>query len=261
MFQGLRDHTLRQLRELPGNDMEGVFVSEGDVVVERALRAGYRLHSILIDRKRNRPIPQPITESGVPIYACGPEVLQRITGYHLHRGLLACFHRRPLAELSDVLSGATTLLVLEAINNPTNMGVILRCGAGLGLDAFVMDPTCSDPLYRRSGRVSMGEAYALPYARLDGFPTGLETVHQAGFHTVALTPAPDAGDIGDLSFAPDQKVALVLGSEGPGLTQATMDACDQRVQIPMSGSVDSLNVGSASAVAFYALQQARRMQT
>ncbi|MGF1596738.1 MAG: TrmH family RNA methyltransferase [Acidimicrobiales bacterium] len=256
VFQGLRDHVLRQRREIPGGDMDGVFVAEGDVVVERALRAGYRLQAVLIDGKRTKPLPE-VIDDAVPVYAAGPLVLQRITGYHLHRGMLACFHRRPLPPLAEVLAGVTTAVAIEGVNNPTNIGVILRCAVALGVEAVLLDPTCSDPLYRRSGRVSMGEAYALPYARLARFPTGLAPLQAAGFRLAALTPAPDAVDIGDLRIGVDEPVVLVLGSEGPGLTEATMAAADLRLRIPMSGSVDSINVGSAAAVAFYALRLAR----
>ena len=259
IFQGLRDHILRQRRELPDGDMAGVFISEGDVVVERALAAGYELVSILVDAKRTRPLPDAVGDS-VPIYAAGPDVLIRITGYHLHRGALACFKRRPVPTAVEVLAthDPRTVCVLENINNPTNMGVILRCAAGLGIDAFFCDPTCSDPLYRRSGRVSMGEAYALPYARLDTFPGGLDVLRDHGFRLLALTPAADAVALDELRFEADERVAVLLGAEGPGLTEAVIGAVDQRVRIPMSGTVDSINVGSAAAVAFYGINQARR---
>ena len=256
VFQGLRDHVLRRRREQPDGDMAGFFVAEGDVVVERGLRAGYRLQSMLVDAKRTKPLPE-VIDPAIPLYAAGPEVLQRITGYHLHRGVLACFVRRELPTFDEAVAGSTTVAVMEAINNPTNLGVILRCAVGLGVDSFYLDPTSCDPLYRRCGRVSMGEAFATPYARLDPFPSGLAPLRSAGFELVALTPAPDAEPIDRLRYGPDDRVALVLGSEGPGLTAATMNACDRRVKIPMSGPVDSINVGSAAAVAFYAIGQAR----
>lgn len=239
--------------------MAGVFISEGDIVVGRALSAGYELVCILVDAKRTKPLPGVVPPS-VPIYAAGPEVLIRITGYHLHRGALACFKRRAVPTAAQVLAerDPRTVVVLENIGNPTNMGVILRCAAGLGADAFFCDPTCSDPLYRRSGRVSMGEAYALPYARLDAFPDGLGVLESHGFTLLALTPGADAVDLGDLRFEPDERVAILLGAEGPGLSAGALETVDQRVRIPMSGTVDSINVGSASAVAFYGLQQARR---
>ncbi len=257
VFQGLRDHTLRQERERPGGEYASWFIAEGDLVVERALLAGFELESILIDGKRTRPFGDLIADD-VPVYACAPTVLQHITGYHLHRGCVACFRRRPVPEVAEILPDARNLLVCEGIMNPTNMGVILRCAAGLGIEAFFLDPTCCDPLYRRSGRVSMGEAYALPYARLEAFPGGLDVLLDAGVRLLALTPGADALDIADLEVGPDERVALLLGSEGPGLTSGTLEAVHQRVRIPMTGRVDSINVGSASAVAFYALGQARR---
>ena len=240
--------------------MDGVFVAEGDLVVERAMRSGYELHSILVDGRRSKALPDVIGEE-VPIYAAGPAVLQRITGYHLHRGMLACFHRRAVPSPTDALAGADTVVVLEGINNPTNLGVILRCAAGLDVDAFLLDPTCCDPLYRRSGRVSMGEAYALPYARVDAFPAGLDPLREGGYTIVALTPAPDADDIGQLSLGTDEPVAVLLGAEGPGLTPAALTSADLRVRIPMSGTVDSINVGSAAAVAFHAIRAARGRDT
>lgn len=257
VFQGLRDHTLRQARERPDGDMAGVFIAEGDVVVERALRAGYRLEAMLVDAKRTKPLPAAIPDD-VPLYACGPEVLTRITGYHLHRGVLACFRRRTVPNFDEAVEGTKTVVVLENINNPTNLGVILRCAAALGVEAFFIDPTCSDPLYRRSGRVSMGEAYSSPYSRLDRFPDGLEPLRAAGFKLLALTPAPDAVALDDLELNPDDRVAIMLGAEGPGLTDDALAAADLRVRIPMSGMVDSINVGSAAAVAFYGIGLARR---
>lgn len=237
--------------------MAGFFIAEGDIVVERALRAGYQLESMLVDGKRTKPFPGTIPDD-VPLYACAPAVLQRITGYHLHRGVLACFRRRDLLSFDDAIAGATTVVVLENINNPTNLGVILRCAAGLDVDAFLLDPTCCDPLYRRSGRVSMGEAYSTPYARLGLFPEGLDPIRAAGFRLVALTPTEDATSLDDLSIKPDERIALMLGSEGPGLSDEALDAADIRVRIPMSGRVDSINVGSAAAVAFYGLRLARQ---
>ncbi|MDH3302945.1 MAG: RNA methyltransferase [Acidimicrobiia bacterium] len=257
VFQGLRDHTLRQVRERPDGDMAGVFIAEGDVVVERALRAGYRLESMLVDAKRTKPFPAAIPPD-VPVYACGPEVLVRITGYHLHRGALACFRRRPLLDFETAVEGARTVAVMENTNNPTNLGVVLRCAAALGIEAFFIDPTCSDPLYRRCGRVSMGEAYLLPYTRLDHFPEGLAPLRQAGFQLIALTPTPDAVPLDDVKLDPDDRVALMLGAEGPGLTDGTLGAADLHVRIPMAGLVDSINVGSAAAVAFYGIGLARK---
>ncbi len=259
VFQGLRDHVLRQKRELPNGDMAGVFICEGDIVVERALAAGYRLESMLADARRTKPLPVSVPDE-VPLFAAGPKVLQRVTGYHQHRGVLACFRRRDVPSVDEVvatLSEAATVLVVEGVNNPTNMGVILRCAAALGVEAFFLDQRCCDPLYRRSARVSMGEAFALPYARFGQWPEGLSGLHSAGFETWALTPDSAAEDIGRLSIDPTARVALLLGAEGPGLSDDALSAVTRKVRIPMSGTVDSINVGSAGAVAFYAVQQAR----
>ncbi len=236
--------------------MAGVFVAEGDLVVERALLAGYELQSILIDAKRNKPLPSVVGDE-IPVYAAGPEVLQRITGYHLHRGMLACFVRRELLDFEQAVVGSRTVAVIEGVNNPTNLGVILRCAVGLGIDSYYLDPTCCDPLYRRCARVAMGESFKTPYARLDPFPDGLDPLRRAGFELLALTPSDDAEPINQLDYTAEDRVAILLGAEGPGLTDETMAACDRRVKIPMSGGTDSINVGSAAAVAFYALAQAR----
>lgn len=243
--------------------MASYFIAEGDIVIERAIRSGYTLASILIDGKRNKPLPDAVTDD-LPVFACAPNVLQRVTGYHLHRGALACFHRRPVPTPEQVIervqaSPPATVLVCEGINNPTNMGVILRCAVALGVTGFFLDPTCCDPLYRRSGRVSMGEAFALPYARLGQFPEGLDLLVERGFRLLALTPDTEATDIGDIRLERDEPVALIVGAEGPGLTTGTLERVEERVRIPMSGEVDSINVGTAAAIAFWAVQQARRL--
>lgn len=226
-------------------------------MVERVLRAGYRLESLLIDGKRTKPLPAVVDEA-VPLYACASQVLQRITGYHLHRGVLACFRRRELLDFATAVEDARTVAIIEGVNNPTNLGVILRCAVALGVDAYLLDPTCCDPLYRRCGRVSMGEAFGTPYTRLDSFPKGLDPVKAAGFEVLALTPAPDAVPLPEVRLGPDDRVALMLGAERPGLTEAAMAASHRRVQIPIAGVAHSINVGSAAAVGFYAVAEARR---
>jgi len=256
-YLGLRDHQLRMRRERPGGDRSHLFVAEGDLVVDRAVRAGHRLKSLLVDGARTQPLPTSVPDD-VPVYAAGPQVLQRITGYHLHRGVLAVFHRGPELAAGEVLDAATSAVVLENVVNPTNLGVIVRSAAGLGIDAVLVDPTSADPLYRRASRVAMGEVFAIPWARLPAFPAGLDLVRAAGFTLLALTPAPDAVPVDELVLPPGCRPALLLGSEGPGLPDATMGAADLRVRIPMSRGVDSLNVGAAAAVAMWAVVHARR---
>lgn len=255
-YTGLRDHDLRLQREAPGGALDGVFLAEGDIVVERALQAGFAIRSALIDATRTKPIPT-LVPAETPVFTAGPAVVQRITGMAMHRGMMAVFARRAPALPDAVLSTATRVVVLERVVNPTNLGIIARSARGLGADALLLDPTSVDPLYRRASRVAMGEIFGLPYARLDPFPDGLDVLHAHGFSLVALTPAPDATAIDELAFAPDEKVALVLGSEGPGLTDATMDRIGQRVRIPLHGGVDSLNVAAAAAIACYMLGRGR----
>ncbi|MEZ5140714.1 MAG: RNA methyltransferase [Acidimicrobiales bacterium] len=255
-FLGLRDHELRRRREGPGGDLAGIFIAEGDLVLERALRAGYRVRSILVDATRRQPLP-PAVPDDVPVFAAGPEVVLRITGMAMHRGLIASLDRGPERSVADVLHGAARVVVLEDVNNPTNLGVIARSAMGLGADALLLDPSCCDPLYRRASRVSMGEVFALPWARTERLPAGLEPLRDRGFSLLALTPDPTADRIDDLVLDPEERVALVLGAEGPGLTDATLGHVDRRVRIPLHGGVDSLNVGAAAAIACYVLGRGR----
>lgn len=251
---GLRDHDLRRRREAAGGDMEGVFVAEGELVAGRALAAGYRATAVLVDAARDDPIPRRLAV-GVPVFRAGPTVVSAVTGYQTHRGALVAFARRPLPDAAEVLAAARRVIVAEGVVNPTNMGVILRSAAALGVDALLLDPSSCDPLYRRANRASMGLGFAVPHARLARLPEGLAPVRAAGFTVVALTPAPDAVDLHAWAdaLAPDARVAMVLGSEGPGLTGATEAAADVRARIPLAVGVDSLNVGVAAGIACYVL--------
>ncbi|HET8930249.1 MAG TPA: RNA methyltransferase [Acidimicrobiales bacterium] len=255
-FTGMRDHDLRLRRESPGGDLDGIFLAEGDIVVERALSAGYRIRAALIDATRTKPLPAAIP-SEIAVFTAGPEVVRRITGMAVHRGMMAVFERRPVPSPETVLAGASRVVVLERVVNPTNLGIIARSARGLGADALLLDPAGVDPLYRRASRVSMGEVFGLPYARLPRFPEGLGVVVEHGFTLVALTPELSATSIDDVAFAPDDKVALVLGSEGPGLAAATMERIGLRVRIPLHGGVDSLNVAAAAAIACHMLGRGR----
>ena len=254
-FIGLRDADLRRRRESPGGDLEGIFIAEGDIVVARALRAGYQMRSVLVDASRTQPLPELLPD--VPVYAAGPDLVLKITGMGVHRGCIASFDRRPVPTPAEVLLGAIRVVVLENLTNPTNLGVIARSAVALGADALILDPSCCDPLYRRASRVAMGEVFGLPYAYTGRFPGGLDVVTDAGFALLALTPDPSAESIDDVTFRPDEKVALVLGAEGPGLTEATMERVGRRVRIPIHGGVDSLNVAAAAAIACYTLGRGR----
>jgi tRNA G18 (ribose-2'-O)-methylase SpoU len=250
-FVGLRDRELA--RRVPAGE-QGVFIAEGDIVAERALRAGYRPRAFLVDATRPAGLP-PGMPADVPVYAAAPPVLERITGLGVHRGLLGCFERRPARPAAEVVAHARRVVVLERVSNPTNLGVVLRSAAGLGIDAALLDPTCSDPLYRRTSRVAMGESYAYPWAWIPRLPGGLDLLRGEGFGVVALTPDPGAVPIDRLGLAPTERVALLFGAEGPGLSPETLAAADVRAGIPMRGGVDSLNVGVAAGIAFWVLGQ------
>jgi tRNA G18 (ribose-2'-O)-methylase SpoU len=181
-------------------------------------------------------------------------VLEHLTGFNLHRGALASMHRPPLAPVEQIVAGATRIVVLEDIVDHTNVGAIFRSVAGLGADAVLVTPRCADPLYRRSVRVSMGTVLQVPWTRLPEWPLGAEVLHGLGFHLAALALSDDAVTLDQFALDPPDKVALVLGTEGDGLSAAALRNADTVVTIPMLHGVDSLNVASASAVALWALR-------
>jgi tRNA G18 (ribose-2'-O)-methylase SpoU len=246
-YRALTDVDLRTKWEPPN----GLFIAEGELVIRRALRAGYELRSVLVDAKR---IDQ-FDDINGNIYAAPQAVLESITGFHVHRGVLASFHRRPLPSLPELLANARRLVVLEGLNTHTNLGALFRSAAALGIDAVVLSPNCADPLYRRSVRVSMGEVFAIPYAKAEAWPGALKEVSAAGFRLLALTPADDAVPIQHIAADDRARPALMLGAEGPGLTREALAASDLRVSIPMQNGVDSLNVATAAAIAFYELSR------
>ncbi|GAA1860149.1 RNA methyltransferase [Asanoa iriomotensis] len=246
-YRALTDVELRTRWEPP----HGLFIAEGELVLRRALRAGYRPRSFLVDEKRVDQIGD-LTETA-PVYAAGQSVLEQATGFHVHRGVLASFHRRPLPDVDTLLAGARRLAILEDVNNHTNVGAIFRGAAALGVDAVLLSPTCADPLYRRSVRVSMGEVFAVPYATVAPWPDALARVRRAGFTVIAMTPGVDAVPLQRLTKEQRHRAALLLGAEGPGITPGAIRASDVRVAIPMRNGVDSLNVAAAAAVAFWEL--------
>jgi tRNA G18 (ribose-2'-O)-methylase SpoU len=246
-YRALTDVELRTAFEPP----HGLFIAEGELVLRRAARAGYQLRSLLVDIKRVDMVGD--VAPGVPIYAATPSVLEAVTGFHVHRGILGSVHRPPLPSAEELLATAQRIVVLEDVNTHTNVGAIFRCAAALGMDAVLLSPSCADPLYRRSVRVSMGEVFAVPYGRLEPWPAALEQVRAAGFTVLALTPDPDAVSLRELPPKDTERPALLLGAEGSGLSGKALTAADVRVRIPMHHGVDSLNVAASAAVACYAL--------
>ena len=252
VFLGLRDQRRRQILERPGGPLADTFMAEGDVVIERGLQHGNELRSVLIDGKRSKPLPE--LPASVPVLAASDEVLTEITGRPELRDPLACFVRPALASPSTLLEASTRIAVLVGLNNPNNLGVVMRNAAGLGIDAVLLDPTCGDPLYRRAIRASMGQVFAVPHARMSEMPGALDVLHESGFATIALTPRGEV-DIGDVEMP--QRAAILLGAEGPGLPDHTLSAVTYRARIAMSNDVDSLNVANAAAIAFHQLRPAR----
>lgn len=242
-YVGLTDVTRRLKHEPEG----GFFIAEGQLVMRRALEAGCRPRSFLMAPSRAEDLLPELRDVDCPTYVASMQVLHDVTGFHVHRGALASFDRPTPRLAADVLADATRVLVLENVNSPTNLGAVFRSAAGLGMDAVLLSPTCCDPLYRRAVRVSMGEVFALPYAYLPAFPDGIADVRTAGFRVLAMSPGAEL-DLADIHLAPDAKVALLFGAEGPGLTAGAMAASDDRVAISMAGGVDSLNIAAAAAV-------------
>jgi tRNA G18 (ribose-2'-O)-methylase SpoU len=251
-YVGLTDMELRKRSE----PARGLFIAEGDKVIRRALDSGHPMRSILLSDKW-LPLMTPVIEqAGATAYVAEPAVLEQVTGFHVHRGALAAMGRRPLPDPAAVLAGARRIVVLEGVNNHTNIGAIFRGAAALGMDAVLLAPDCADPLYRRSVRVSMGTVFAVPWTKLEPWPEALGLLEQHGYRRIALTPAPDAVDLRALRLPAQEKAALFLGSEGDGLSSRAFAACDLKVRIPMAAGVDSLNVAAAAAVACYALAAA-----
>jgi tRNA G18 (ribose-2'-O)-methylase SpoU len=249
-YRSLTDVSLRMSFEPP----HGLFIAEGALVIDRALDAGFVLRSALMTPEWLDRSTASLARSDAPVYVASDTVLRALTGFHVHRGALASVHRRALPTFDDVIAGARRIAVVEDMVNHTNLGAIFRTAAALGIDAVVISPQAADPLYRRSVRVSMGAVFTVPYARAASWPTAIGDLSEAGFRTLALTPAPDAASLGDLVVASDDRLAIVVGTEGDGLTRGAIEACDVAVQIPMNAGIDSLNVATAAGIAFWELR-------
>lgn len=238
----------------------GLFIAESPKVIERALNAGYEPVSMLLERKHIEGEASEIVRrcGDIPVFTADFEVLARLTGYQLTRGVLCAMQRKELPDAETICRDAGRIAILENVVNPTNVGAIFRSAAALGIDAVLLTPACSDPLYRRAARVSMGTVFQIPWTYLDGedaaWPKqGIEWLQRMGFKTVAMALSDNALSIADPRLANAEKLAVILGTEGEGLLEETIGACDYTVCIPMSHGVDSLNVAAASAVAFWQL--------
>ncbi|MDQ2781388.1 RNA methyltransferase [Lapillicoccus sp.] len=252
-YLGLTDVALRRRSE-PAN---GLYVAESEKVIRRALAAGHRPRSLLMGRRWLTDLSDVVAgaeAAGIPVLVGEPDVLESLTGFHLHRGALASMARPALPSLDDVLANARRLLVLEDIVDHTNVGAAFRSAAALGTDAVLVTPRCADPFYRRSIRVSMGAVFQVPWTRVDPWPAGVERLRAAGFTVAALALGDAAVDLADLAADPPERLALVLGTEGDGLGRRTLAAVDLAVRIPMAAGIDSLNVAAAAAVAMWALR-------
>ncbi|MFF7475519.1 TrmH family RNA methyltransferase [Streptomyces sp. NPDC008092] len=276
-YTGLTDVELRRKRE----PAEGLFIAEGEKVIRRAKDAGYEMRSMLLSAKWVDVMRDVIDELPAPVYAVSPELAEKVTGYHVHRGALASMQRKPLPTATELLStprpaGATEpvgdqadvgavlppglqeraghrrIAIFEDIVDHANLGAAFRNAAALGVDAVFLTPRCADPLYRRAVKVSMGAVLAVPYARFESWPRDADVIRKHGFVLAALCLSARSITLDELAARRYEKLALMLGTEGEGLSAGALRAADEHVRIPMDAGVDSLNVAAASAVAFYA---------
>jgi tRNA G18 (ribose-2'-O)-methylase SpoU len=234
----------------------GFFIAESPLVVRALMRSGRAVRSVLVTPAQHEALadvldpdlsdPALSGHRDLPVYVAADDVLRDVVGFDLHRGAVASGERWPLPSVASLVDGARRLAVLEKLNDHENLGVVFRNAAAFGIDGVLLDAECADPLYRRCVRVSIGHVLTVPWTRL----SSLEDLRSHGFTLLALTPAPDAVPIGEITW-PD-RCALLLGAEGPGLSRSWLDTADMRVRIPMRASVDSLNVAAAAAIAFYA---------
>ena len=248
-----------QLRACPQG---GLFIAEGVTVIGHALDAGYRIASLLMERRHIAgKAAGLIARCGdVPVYTADSRTLEQLTGFALTRGVLAAFYRPELPTLSQVCAGARRVAVLEGLNDPTNVGAVMRSAAALGMDAVLLTPNCCDPLHRRAVRVSMGTVFQVPWTRIgqqaqDWPEAGMALLRERGFATVAMALSEDSVEIDDPCLAREERLAVILGAEGDGLAKTTIARCDYTARIPMLHGVDSLNVAAASAVAFWQLRR------
>jgi tRNA G18 (ribose-2'-O)-methylase SpoU len=248
-YAALTDARLRKRYE----HQLGVLIAEGPNVVRELLRSPYPTRSLLVTTDQADRIAEETAHLDVPLYVVEREVLYEVVRFRLHQGVLACGGRLPEPTLHEVLGSARTVAVLEGLNDHENLGTLFRSARGLGVDAVLLAPGCADPLYRRSVRVSMGHVLHVPFTRVGPLATSLPALHERGFATLALTPRADAVDLAAVT-RPAERVAVLLGAEGPGLSAEAIEGATHAVRIAMDGGVDSLNVAAAGAIAFHALR-------
>ena len=251
-YRELRDASAR--RRIEGDEF---FIAEGPVAIDRLINSDHRVRSVVVSERKYERLRELLDALDAPTYIVDRDVLHDIVGFDLHRGVVASAQRRPVPTAMDLaFSSARRVAVLVGLNDAENVGVISRAARALGIDALLLDPTCTDAYSRRTVRVSMGEVLHLPVARAREWPADLDVLHDAGFESWAMTPAPDAIDLwATPPEALPERLAIVVGAEGPGLDEATMQATTRRVRIPIHLDVDSLNVGHAAAITFAAISR------
>ena len=244
----------------------GLYLAESEKVIRRSISAGHRPRSFLMAERWLTDLKDLVEQAesdGVPVYVAEATVIESMTGFHLHRGALASMYRPALVAPEVLLRNgfqqkASRVVILEDIVDHTNVGAVFRSAAALGVDAVLITPRCADPLYRRAVRVSMGTVFQVPWTRIEPWPGGLQVLRDNGFTVAAFALTDDAASLDDLAADPPQRLAVIFGAEGDGLSRRTVEGADLVVKIPMAGGVDSLNVAAASAVALWALRPSPR---
>ncbi|MAU39305.1 MAG: rRNA methyltransferase [Actinobacteria bacterium] len=252
-FVGLSNHKLRRLREKDGGDMAPYFIGEGIIVINRALAVGHKLLTLIVSEKFDHSqitaVPQECN-----VFRCSPSVLEAITGRPNLKDPIATFLRPPQNKFEELTREAELIVLTESVQNPTNMGMVMRNAAAFGVDAVFFDPQSCDPLYRRAVRVSMGQVFSVPHTQVLSIPKAISALTGKGFLTIALTPDPKSENLSAILEETSQSIALIIGSEGFGLSTNSLTAADCTAQIPMHNNVDSLNVATSLAIALYAVQ-------
>lgn len=237
----------------------GLYIAESTKVVQRAINAGHVPRSFLLAEKHLGQLTEEFNKfPSAPIFIGDDKQLEDLVGFHLHRGAMASMNRPEPLDLDQVLESSSRIAILEDIADHTNLGAIIRSASGLGIDAVLLTPKCVDPWYRRSARVSMGTVFDLPWVRVENWPTDIQKLKYHGYELLAMELTDDAVALNDVRIKPREKIAMILGNEGRGVTQEALALADRTVIIPMHREVDSLNVGAASAIAFWHLCSAPR---